>query len=69
MRTTKKLVLNKETVRTLQDEDLRQVAGGQMAVADHIIISTVTVWACPTGLCNAVQPPPFVPQDSPRVLD
>ncbi|MCK4340465.1 MAG: class I lanthipeptide [Phycisphaerae bacterium] len=52
----KKLVLNKETVRVLQDSDLRQVAGGapdNLAVAVQtepvVTFSGCVTWSCPCG--------------------
>ena len=44
----KKLILNKDTVRALQDSELRQVAGGRKKKAIIILAPEQTLY-CPTN--------------------
>jgi hypothetical protein len=54
-KTTKKLVLSKETLRALNDADLRQVAGGMRDTENNCQGRATEVTDCncyyPTGVC------------------
>ncbi len=49
---SKKLVLSKETLRTLDDEDLTQVAGGFSGVCVYTVVCQSGI--CKSGVCNTV---------------
>jgi hypothetical protein len=46
--TVKKLSLSRETIRTLQDPELRLVAGGQPMVMEVVIITQAGPGCCPS---------------------
>ncbi|MCK4340460.1 MAG: class I lanthipeptide [Phycisphaerae bacterium] len=67
----KKLMLNKETVRVLQDSDLRQVAGGapdnKVAMQVEPDTKSCVTWSCPCGSSMTDATPVFRAVEQPAV--